>query len=73
MKKIIQKQVNEISEFYCDSCGEKAVSEFKFCFSYGSSRDMGEINGDFCDKCGEKLAKYILKKYKKIRYVGMYD
>lgn len=73
MKKIKQKQATEIAEFYCDNCGEEAVSFFKFDFGYGSSRDMSHIDGDFCEKCGEKFRKYILKKYKNIRCVGLYE
>ena len=70
MKIIQQKAVAEISKIVCDVCKKEAVSSFKFDFGYGSRRDMGEIKGDFCEECGEKFAKYILKKYKGIKYVN---
>lgn len=67
MKKIIQPFIQERSEYFCDVCGQPAVSLFRMEFGYGSDYDMDVIKGDFCNKHGVEFRLLLLKKYKNLK------
>lgn len=67
MKKITQPLIQEESEFFCDICGQPAVSYFKMDFGYGSDFDMDVIKGDFCNEHGTEFRFLLLEKYKNLK------
>lgn len=65
MKKIITFPQPEFSEYYCDNCGKKAVSDLEWNFGYDSDWDGVGFKLDLCNECSNKLFEELKLKYPK--------
>jgi len=56
MKKVLQPEVKEISEFRCDIHNDReACVQLTLAAGYGSKYDLQEIRLDLCDECADNL------------------
>lgn len=67
IKKLIKKEVSELEDVLCDSCGNSCLDksgyfefmDMKVNWGYGSKKDMEQWTAQVCEKCVDEKLTFI--------------